>query len=176
MSPEDFFSQWVSEWWIYVIILHLLPLFFYLILTGVDPDPQSSWTRIRIHNTAFSSISVLPCPSANCRAMCSSFYPSQTPSGMIVWSLVLALSCLNWCVTDWAGPLRLKGRSLISDTWILLEECGWCVWLTGWCIWLVCCPWLASATASGCGWDRPVRGPYSSWTGSQRSSTFASSP
>ena len=41
-------------------MLHLLPL-FYPIFTCGDPDPQSSWIRIQIHNTVILLCSRLKC-------------------------------------------------------------------------------------------------------------------
>ena len=56
MSPKEILVIWVSEMWIY--IFNLLPLFIlnlhayiWIRIRNTDPDPQSSWIRIRIHST-----------------------------------------------------------------------------------------------------------------------------
>ena len=66
LAPEYFYIflvSWVSEWWIFVFNLTLLPL-IYLILTCVDPDcsrdtdpdPQSSWIRIQCGSRSITLI------------------------------------------------------------------------------------------------------------------------
>ena len=63
MAPEElFFSriESVNGESIYVLNFTIFAFIFFPIFTCVDPDPESSWIRIRIHNTAKVIVSYPP--------------------------------------------------------------------------------------------------------------------